>query len=76
MYRWTDGAESHVTCEFLGGKLVQWQMGAIQTDVTRRSSGAFQIAGPILVPLSIGAIQAQGQHVLGVGCPPPSAWAL
>lgn len=26
LYRWTDGTESHVTCEFLGGKLVKWAM--------------------------------------------------
>ena len=26
LYRWTDGTESHVTCEFLGGKLVKWEM--------------------------------------------------
>jgi hypothetical protein len=26
IYRWTDGSESHVTCEFSGGKLVKWQM--------------------------------------------------
>ena len=26
LYRWTDGAESHVTCEFSGGKLVKWEM--------------------------------------------------
>ena len=25
-YRWTDGTESHVTCEFLGGKLVKWEL--------------------------------------------------
>ena len=25
LYRWTDGTESHVTCEFLGGKLVKWE---------------------------------------------------
>ena len=24
MYRWTDGGQSHVTCEFKGGKLVKW----------------------------------------------------
>jgi hypothetical protein len=23
-YRWTDGTDSHVTCEFSGGKLVRW----------------------------------------------------
>ena len=26
IYRWTDGTESHVTCEFNGGKLVKWQL--------------------------------------------------
>ena len=26
LYRWTDGTQSHVTCEFLGGKLVKWDM--------------------------------------------------
>ncbi len=25
-YRWTDGSASHVTCEFVGGKLVKWQL--------------------------------------------------
>jgi hypothetical protein len=26
LFRWTDGSQSYVDCEFLGGKLVQWQM--------------------------------------------------
>jgi hypothetical protein len=26
IYRWTDGSESHVTCEFNGGKLVKWEL--------------------------------------------------
>ena len=26
LYRWTDGTQSHVTCEFFGGKLVKWAM--------------------------------------------------
>jgi hypothetical protein len=26
IYRWTDGAESHVTCEFQDGKLVKWAL--------------------------------------------------
>ncbi|MFZ4289190.1 glycerate kinase [Variovorax sp. HJSM1_2] len=24
IFRWTDGSQSHVTCEFFGGKLVKW----------------------------------------------------
>ena len=26
IYRWTDAGESHVTCEFTGGKLVKWAL--------------------------------------------------
>ncbi|MBG9389166.1 glycerate kinase [Caenimonas aquaedulcis] len=26
MYRWTDPGDSHVTCEFAGGKLVKWTL--------------------------------------------------
>jgi hypothetical protein len=26
LFRWTDGTDSHVTCEFRGGKLVQWTL--------------------------------------------------
>jgi Flp pilus assembly protein TadB len=25
-FRWTDGTESHVTCEFKGGKLAKWEL--------------------------------------------------
>ena len=26
VFRWTDGTQSHVTCEFAAGKLVKWQL--------------------------------------------------
>lgn len=26
IYRWTDGSDSHVTCEFVGGRLVKWTL--------------------------------------------------
>ncbi|HEX2544829.1 MAG TPA: glycerate kinase [Ramlibacter sp.] len=26
VYRWTDGSQSSVTCEFVGGKLVKWEL--------------------------------------------------
>ncbi len=26
VYRWTDGSKSYVTCEFLRGKLVKWEL--------------------------------------------------
>jgi hypothetical protein len=26
MFRWTDGSDSQVTCEFVGGKLVKWEL--------------------------------------------------
>ena len=25
-FRWTDGSDSHVTCEFFAGKLVKWEL--------------------------------------------------
>ncbi len=32
VYRWTDGSESHVTCEFFDGKLMKWQL--VRPEVT------------------------------------------
>lgn len=38
IYRWTDGTDSHVTCEFVHGRLVKWELvrptkpAAIATD--------------------------------------------
>jgi hypothetical protein len=26
IYRWTDGTHSHVTCEFVGGRLMKWTL--------------------------------------------------
>ena len=26
IYRWTDGTQSHVTCEFQGGRLMKWEL--------------------------------------------------
>ena len=26
VYRWTDGSQSHVICEFVGGRLVKWTL--------------------------------------------------
>lgn len=26
VFRWTDGSQSHVTCEFVGGKLAKWSL--------------------------------------------------
>lgn len=26
IYRWTDGTRSHVTCEFVNGRLVRWEL--------------------------------------------------
>lgn len=30
-YRWTDGSQSHVTCDFVDGKLVKWELFRPQT---------------------------------------------
>lgn len=34
IYRWTDGSESFVDCEFQGGRLVRWQMTRPQSTRT------------------------------------------
>ena len=34
LYRWTDGTDSHVTCEFRNGKLVQWSLFRPAQDET------------------------------------------
>lgn len=26
IYRWTDGSQSHVTCEFVAGRLMKWEL--------------------------------------------------
>jgi len=40
-YRWTDGTQSHVTCEFKDGKLVQWALERpVQPDTDSSVSGA------------------------------------
>ena len=36
VYRWTDGSESYVTCEFLGGKLVAWEL--VRPEVSEDTS--------------------------------------
>ncbi|MDB5947909.1 MAG: hypothetical protein JWQ33_2935 [Ramlibacter sp.] len=52
IYRWTDGTESHVTCEFMDGRLVKWQMvRPAQSDAAEEagsaSPGADGGGGPI-----------------------------
>ena len=32
LYRWTDGSQSSVTCEFRGGKLVKWELVRPSSD--------------------------------------------
>ncbi|CAN7172956.1 hypothetical protein [Acidovorax sp. Leaf78] len=32
IYRWTDGTQSHVTCEFRNGKLVKWELVRPQSE--------------------------------------------
>lgn len=32
LFRWTDGTQSFVTCEFVGGKLVKWELVRPATD--------------------------------------------
>lgn len=32
LFRWTDGTQSFVTCEFVGGKLVKWELVRPEPD--------------------------------------------
>lgn len=42
-YRWTDGTQSQVSCEFNNGKLIKWQLTRpLQTDQTEAESGVSQ----------------------------------
>ena len=46
LFRWTDGTQSHVTAEFLGGRLVKWELvRPVQTE-----EGAEQAAGQVISP--------------------------
>jgi len=39
VYRWTDGTQSHVTCEFRHGKLVNWTLVRPETEDAAVSEG-------------------------------------
>lgn len=40
VYRWTDGTQSHVTCDFLHGKLVRWVLVRPQPAETSPEASA------------------------------------
>ncbi|WP_422844875.1 glycerate kinase [Acidovorax sp. M2(2025)] len=40
VYRWTDGTQSHVTCEFHQGKLVKWALVRPEPDEATPPQGA------------------------------------
>ena len=43
LYRWTDGTQSHVSCEFHNGRLKKWELfRPHQTDETSIQSGVSQ----------------------------------
>jgi hypothetical protein len=47
LYRWTDGSQSHVTCEFRGGKLVKWELvRPAQPDESAPAAAATPTAPP------------------------------
>ena len=47
IYRWTDGTDSHVTCEFLNGKLKQWTLvRPEQAKEVEESTETAKIAAP------------------------------
>jgi len=44
VYRWTDGTQSHVTCEFQHGKLVKWMLERPQEEGAGADGGAPPVA--------------------------------
>ena len=51
VFRWTDGGQSHVTCDFGGGKLLQWTLfrpaqPAAETAAAAAASGAASVPTP------------------------------
>ena len=51
IYRWTDGTDSHVTCEFLNGKLKKWVLvRPEQAEEAEASSVAAKVAVKITAP--------------------------
>lgn len=45
LFRWTDGSQSFVTCEFLRGKLVKWELSR-PAQPEDRAAGAATSAAP------------------------------
>lgn len=41
-YRWTDGTHSHVTCEFVGGRLMAWQLYRPEPTLSEKTAVAPQ----------------------------------
>ena len=47
IYRWTDGTDSHVTCEFLNGKLKKWTLVRPEpAEEAQASSETAKMASP------------------------------
>jgi hypothetical protein len=47
IYRWTDGSESHVTCEFFAGKLVKWALFRPPSEEPGEGSAGASNDGPV-----------------------------
>ena len=48
LYRWTDGTASHVTCEFVGGKLVKWDL--VRPAPVENPTALAQVTSPGAAP--------------------------
>ncbi|WP_353233446.1 glycerate kinase [Diaphorobacter ruginosibacter] len=46
IYRWTDGTQSFVTCEFVNGRLVKWELTRPQTSNEGDSGGSSAAISP------------------------------
>lgn len=51
IYRWTDGTQSHVTCEFANGRLMKWTLERPQpAQATAKADVAADTSAPAALP--------------------------
>ena len=50
IYRWTDGTDSHVTCEFVGGRLMKWTLERPQAKAAEASAADTATDTPAALP--------------------------
>ena len=63
IFRWTDNGESHVTCEFRGGKLAKWEMVRPEPEEVGKENLAPEVAEVSAVSGATAVAPADAQKV-------------